>query len=122
MGGMNAVFAEKVRVYMQIGDKMFDISGDVRSFSVTQPTIDITTYEDDIPKYINSQFIEADIHMVGTGAWSLVDNFIPKVKKETAEWKCDFCGHVNPMKARYCGHKDKHAVGCGARRSFLLEM
>ena len=27
---------------------------------------------------------------------------------------CEYCGHINPPDASYCGEKNQHAVGCGA--------
>jgi hypothetical protein len=110
---------KNVRIYMQVGDKMFDISGDVSSFSITQNAITVSEIGDAIPHVIPT-YMDAEFHVVGQGAWSLVDDF--KLPKITSEWKCDFCGHINPVEARYCGHQDNHAVGCGARRSFLLDI
>lgn len=36
------------------------------------------------------------------------------------EWRCTYCGMVNPIGSRYCGHADDGVVGCGAPRDFLL--
>lgn len=33
------------------------------------------------------------------------------------EWKCGYCGMINPMEATYCGEIHKHAVGCGHPRA-----
>jgi hypothetical protein len=40
--------------------------------------------------------------------------------RHASEWKCPYCGHINPVEARYCGHKDT-SVGCGAARPFIYE-
>jgi hypothetical protein len=116
-----AFAGKNVRVYIQMDDKMFDISGDVQSFTISQPPIDVTSFGGE-REYISGGMVEMDVHMIGRGAWSLVDDFAKEAKKIAKEWKCDFCGHVNPIQARYCGHKDRRVKGCGARRSFILDM
>jgi hypothetical protein len=120
---MGYQYGKKMRVYVQMDDRMFYISGDVRDITITYPQLDITELGN-IKSFIPSGIVETNIHLIGTGGnWSLVDDFTPKIEKQKhSEWKCDFCGHVNSNKARYCGHKDKHAVGCGARRSFLMDI
>jgi len=47
--------------------------------------------------------------------------FATKIEEQrrSGEWKCAYCGHINPMSARNCGGEDKSSVGCGAVRSFI---
>ena len=117
---MTSIIGKKVRVYMQVDDKLMDISGDVRSFSLNYNSIDATAFGDTKLTHLPG-VPDFEIHVSGMASWRLVDDFIAPVKAKS-EWKCDFCGHINPIKARYCGHADKHAIGCGARRSFVVDM
>ena len=114
------MIGKKMRVYVQMDDKLLDISGDVRSFSLDYNLVETTARGDALPTFIPG-IPDFQIRMSGLASWSLVDDFVAPAKSKT-EWKCDFCGHINPIKARYCGHKEKHAIGCGARRSFVVDM
>jgi hypothetical protein len=39
---MTSIFDKKVRIYIQTGDKLLEVTGNVRNFTVDFPTIDVT--------------------------------------------------------------------------------
>ena len=106
---------EKFRIYLENGKGQL-LELDALSASVTM------TCNEPEPRYMVAQ-TKTEINLVGIGpiAWTNSSEFVRK-KKQALEWKCDWCGHINPINARYCGHKDKHSTGCGASRSFILDI
>lgn len=99
---------ERYRVYIETsGGMLAEIDTIAASITVSMP-------------YSGLVETEVNLRSIGPMSWALADDFI-KQKTLGAEWKCEFCGGVNPRSAKYCGEKNKHAVGCGATRSFIYD-
>lgn len=97
---------QQVKVYIQQGDALLDVSGVIQSVSVTQ-------YQDEV--------INLEISVTGTGLWTTGKELMSHAREITRhkEWKCDYCGHINKTEQRFCGQGTAH--GCGAVRPFIYE-
>ena len=99
-----AIAGKKIRVWAQVDDRVLELSGMVNSLEVS---------------HFSTGETNTTISLSGSALWT---DSLDIAKRLKLEWKCDFCGHVNKLAARYCGAKDKHAIGCGAARPFLLDI
>lgn len=105
---MAFVPGDSVKVYMETSDGMItEITGYVKELSYS------LSYD---------SLAQIDISVVGNNpAVFSSQTFATKIEehRKSGEWKCTYCGHVNPMSARNCGGEDKSSIGCGAVRSFI---
>lgn len=97
---MDLAAGENVRIYIQHGERLWDLKGLLTSTSLS---------------IHNEGTFELDLQVIGDEALvTTADNFAPKAEAmHTAiEWRCDYCGQINER-------KDKHCTICGGRRNFL---
>lgn len=99
----------QVKLYIETRDgQLREITGFVSEFSVT--------VED-------SSQITTDLRIIGYDpvTFSSADRIAARIQQfnSAGEWKCDYCGHINPKSARNCGGDEMHSLGCGAARSFI---
>lgn len=113
---------EKFRVYLE-NEWGLLLEADAISASITMSAeaIDVTAWGEEDRSFI-SGLQKTEINLIGIGpmVWTSPDELLRK-KKSAVEWKCEWCGNINPREARHCGEKNKHAVGCGAARSFIYD-
>lgn len=109
-----------VKVTLELPDgQVIEMSGLVVEMSVGYPYTGVFDFEN---RYHGPREYEMTIR--GTEAWSGLT--VQKAQRDATlqhahEWKCSYCGHVNPVKARYCGADDVRAVGCGGARPYVFE-
>lgn len=105
---MAIAYPSKMKVFFETPEGLVhEITGFVNSISF---------------QYEGSGMVRTELEVLGYHpvAFSSQD-FYAKIEeaKDKGEWKCDYCGHINPMSARNCGGDDNSSVGCGAARSFI---
>jgi hypothetical protein len=87
-------------------------------FSMHRPVIDVTTVDSAVPLFISGGEATWDISLRGTGALTVItsDNLAETMERQQqdTEYKCPYCGKINPVSSRTCGEGEWD--GCGASR------
>jgi len=88
---------EKVKIYVQTGDRVLDLTGLITSYTFTSIVDDAVTFE------FSGFCLESPF-------WSTAKEIIPDVTVQ--EWKCPYCKRPNRR-------KDETCKSCGAVRPFI---
>ena len=117
-----AIGGEKVRVYLENEHgNMCELDAFVVTVTQKFDNIDVSSFGDAGGSYIPGQ-ASIEMTLVGTGIpeWQSGNDW-RKTRRTAKEWKCAFCGNVNPRSAEHCGQSGKHASGCNAPRPFVYD-
>ena len=115
------ILGEKVKIYIQTGDTVIDLTGMIHAFKIEQivDMIDVT-YDglfggepDAMKKYIpgkmNTTFEISGV-CLGDPFWTTVQDI--KNESNASEWQCPYCQRPNKR-------KDETCKSCGAVRPFI---
>jgi hypothetical protein len=114
---------KKAKLTLETGDgqviEMFVASFEL---NISQDAVPVQEIGQRFPTYLQGlQHTSGRFEAAGPVTFTMKSQFLTE-HFHAVEWKCLWCGHVNPRDARYCGASDKHAKGCGVARPIAYEI
>lgn len=115
---------EKVRLYLESPDgRVYDITGTVEHVSISVDHVMAFSELGGYHSHVRQPEVTAELtirgdHMHMFSSDQMED--LVETQRDKQEWECSYCGHINPMSARYCGQTDDRVAGCNARRPFYF--